>query len=85
LRLLSSIHIRFGLPARTPAELQTLIKRADAAAAFYEATQLAGFGRAEALKFFGSPPRGIRTPRLAALAPGEAQAQFLARFKRLAA
>ncbi|HUJ03528.1 MAG TPA: HD family hydrolase [Rhizomicrobium sp.] len=84
LRLLAAIHIRFGLAARTAPELTALIKRADAAAAFFEATQLAGFGRAEALKFFGSP-KGVRPPRLVALAPAEAQAQFLARFKRLAA
>ena len=85
LRLLAAIHIRFGLPASSPAELTTLIKRADAAAAFYEATQLAGFARTEALKFFGAPPRGVRAPKLAPLAPAEAQAQFLERFRRLAA
>jgi 5'-deoxynucleotidase YfbR-like HD superfamily hydrolase len=84
LRLLAAIHIRFGLPAKTPGELNALIKKADAAAAFYEATQLAGFGRTEALKFFGSP-RGVRGPKLVPLAPAEAQAQFLERFKRLTA
>ena len=85
LRLLGAIHIRFGLPAKAPAELNALIKRADAAAAFYEATQLAGFGRAEALKFFGRPPAGVRAPKLVPLAPAEAQAQYVERFKRLTA
>ncbi len=85
LRLLAAIHIRFGVPAHASAELTALIKRADSAAAFYEATQLAGFGRTEALKFFGSPPRGVRAPKLTPLAPAEAQAQFLERFRRLTA
>ena len=61
-RLLSAIHVRFGLPALTPAALNRLTKRADAVAAFLEATRLAGFSREEALKFFGRPqplPRDV--------------------------
>jgi 5'-deoxynucleotidase YfbR-like HD superfamily hydrolase len=57
-RLESAIHIRFGLPARTPAPIKGLIKQADRACAYFEATQLAGFGHAEALKLFGRPPPG---------------------------
>ena len=41
-RLLAAIHIRFGMAPQQPAELTTLIKRADPISAFYEATQLAG-------------------------------------------
>lgn len=83
LRLLAAICIRFGLPPRPPEELTALIKKADRVAAFHEATQLAGFERAEALRFFGAPPRGVRAPRLIALAPPEAQSQFLERFRHL--
>lgn len=83
LRLLSAIHIRFGLPARAPSELARLIKRADHICAYFEATQLAGFEAREARKFFGIPPSGLRTPRLIPHAPAEAQKQFLERFKRL--
>jgi 5'-deoxynucleotidase YfbR-like HD superfamily hydrolase len=83
IRLLSAIHIRFGLPTRTSAELSALIKRADHISAYFEATQLAGFEAAEAWKFFGKPPAGLRTPRLVPLAPQEAQSQFLERFRRL--
>ncbi|HKH96118.1 MAG TPA: HD family hydrolase [Beijerinckiaceae bacterium] len=54
-RLLSAIHVRFGLPALTPAALNRLTKRADAVAAFLEATRLAGFSREEALRIFGRP------------------------------
>lgn len=83
LKLLAAIHIRFGLPPRTPAEANVLIKKADRIAAFYEATQLAGFERTEAIRFFGTPPAGLRVPRLVPLAPPEAQAAFLERFRRL--
>jgi uncharacterized protein len=85
LRLLAAIHIRFGVPVRLPAETAALIKRADCVAAYYEATQLAGFEPKEARGFFGVPPKGLRTPRLTPLATADAQAQFLERFRRLAA
>ena len=84
LRLLSAIHLRFGLPAKTPSEVVKLIKRADHIAAYFEATQLAGFAREEARKFFGFPPGVLRIPRLLPVAAADAQAQFLNRFRRLA-
>ena len=56
-RLLAAVHLRFGLPARLPETLQSLIKTADRNAAFLEATRLAGFADAEARRFFGQPPR----------------------------
>ncbi len=83
LRLLSAIHLRFGLPATAPAELLALFKQADIASAYYEATQLAGFDAQEAKRFFGTPAKSLRTPRLVPLSPAEAQALFLERFKRL--
>ena len=84
LRLLSAIHLRFGLPAKTPSEVVKLIKKADHIAAYFEATQLAGFAREEARKFFGFPPGVLRIPRLLPVAAADAQAQFLNRFRRLA-
>ncbi|MCD7059299.1 HD family hydrolase [Pelagibacterium xiamenense] len=54
-RLLSAIHIRFGLPATPPTAVRKLIKRADKEAAFFEAVNLAGFGADEARKIFGEP------------------------------
>ena len=82
-RLQMAIHLRFGLPAHVPSGLKTLFKRADHLSAFYEATQLAGFEEAEARRLFGTPPKGLKTPRLAPLSTSEAQAQFLVRFHRL--
>ncbi|WP_336811175.1 HD family hydrolase [Bosea sp. MMO-172] len=85
LRLLAAIHLRFGLPAATPATLKKKIKEADTIAAFFEATRLAGFEREEALKFFGRP-QALPTEVLAWLYPLDteaAQARFLARFAML--
>lgn len=85
LRLLAAIHLRFGLPAATPAAVKRKTKDADKIAAFLEATELAGFERAEALRFFGRPqalPREV----LALLEPQAteaAQGAFLKRFGEL--
>lgn len=54
-RLTSAIHIRFGLPAVTPAVLKKKIKKADRVSAWMEAVQIAGFSIGEADKFFGHP------------------------------
>jgi 5'-deoxynucleotidase YfbR-like HD superfamily hydrolase len=81
-RLETAIHVRFGLPAKTPASIKTLIKQADRACAFFEATQLAGFTHAEALDFFGSPPPGYAL-RIEPEAPSEAQERYLVRFEVL--
>ncbi|THD82690.1 MAG: HD family hydrolase [Phenylobacterium sp.] len=54
----TAIHVRFGLPATTPADIKALIKLADRACAFFEAIQLAGFSHEEALEIFGAPPVG---------------------------
>ncbi len=54
-RLSAAIHIRFGLPAVTPARLKKQIKKADRISAWMEATQIAGFTRAEADRFFAAP------------------------------
>jgi 5'-deoxynucleotidase YfbR-like HD superfamily hydrolase len=71
-RLLAAIHLRFGLPAETPKLTHALVKKADRAAAFLEATRLAGFEEAEALRFFGAPP--VRPSRFdALLAPWSAE------------
>jgi hypothetical protein len=81
-RLQAAIHLRFGLPAAPSQSLKTLFKRADHLSAYYEAIQLAGFAEAEARRLFGAPPKALAAPRLIPLATAEAQALFLARFKR---
>jgi uncharacterized protein len=87
-RLLEAIHRRFGLPPSLPDRITTAIKSADRIAAYYEATQLAGFTATEANRYFGAP-RGVPDPlrarleRLDAVSISIAQAQFLARFEAL--
>ncbi len=60
------------------------IKRADQIAAYFEATELAGFSAAEATKFFGRP-RGFSadTLDLAPVAANLAERAFTRRFVEL--
>jgi len=83
-RLDTAIRLRFGLVPRMGEEMKARVKQADQAAAFYEATRLAGFDVDEALTFFGAPPPGAE-PDMTPLSPNEAQALFLARFEALMA
>jgi hypothetical protein len=85
-RLLTAIHRRFGLPPQSPPELEGLIKIADRAAAYLEATRLAGFEAAEARRFFGRPPTFSAAMERDYLKPwpaDTAQARYLERFMKL--
>jgi hypothetical protein len=85
-RLLAAIHLRFGLPAVLPPDLLVQIKAADRAAAYLEATRLAGFAKAEAGRFFGNPPRlsaALERDYLTPWPADIAQARYLERFARL--
>jgi 5'-nucleotidase len=81
-RLENAIHVRFGIPAKTPTAIKKLIKQADRACAFFEATQLAGFSHAEALEIFGAPPPGYSL-KIEPQAPFDAQAHYVRRFEVL--
>lgn len=83
-RLEAAVHLRFGLPPHPTATLKTRIKKADTMAAFFEATELAGFSTEEAQKFFGTP-RGVTRDmlRIEPMAATEAQSLFLERFQAL--
>ncbi len=82
-RLMRAIHIRFALPAEPPKAAAALIKRADTAAAYLEATQLAGFEAPEAARFFGRP-RGLVEVTLKPWPPTQAKKRFLKRYEALA-
>ena len=85
-RLLTAIHLRFGLPAKTTPQLERLIKTADRAAAHLEATRLAGFDAAEARRFFGRAPDvspAIERDYLRPWPAETAQARYLERFTKL--
>ena len=78
-KLHSVIHIRFGLaPAPSPT-LEQLIKRADRAAAYWEAVELAGFTEDEASRIFRRPA-GIGPLQLGPWSPEHAKQRFLERF-----
>ena len=83
-RLQVAVHLRFGLPATPDPGLKRRIKRADRISAWLEAVTLAGFSRAEATRFFGSPPAdAIADLTLAVRPPAEGRAAFLARHQDL--
>lgn len=85
-RLLTAIHLRFGLPAILPADMTAHVKTADAGAAYLEATRLAGFKDAEARRFFGKQPKLSPLLQGELLTPwtaGKAKRRFLARFQDL--
>jgi 5'-deoxynucleotidase YfbR-like HD superfamily hydrolase len=85
-RLLTAIHLRFGLPVKLPEEVSKLIKAADRGAAFLEATRLAGFTVPEARRFFGARPRLAGAAERDYLTPWPAEVaerRFLDRFVNL--
>ncbi|MAM63493.1 HD family hydrolase [Maritimibacter sp. UBA3975] len=85
-RLMSAIHIRFGLPASVPATVKKAIKRADRVSAWLEATQIAGFRMAEADRFFGHPDEGLISDLTIDLRPPvEVRHAFVARHEALLA
>jgi 5'-deoxynucleotidase YfbR-like HD superfamily hydrolase len=61
-RLQRAVHTRFGLPPEIADATAKAIKRADQIAAYFEATELAVFSGAEAVRYFGRP-RGIAAGR----------------------
>ncbi len=86
-KLMAAIQVRYSIPADLPKKIETLIKRADKASAYLEATQLAGFEHDEAATFFGRP-RGLEGfPQdalvLKPLAAEDACKRFIAKFKQL--
>ena len=84
-RLLAAILLRFGLKPAFAPELGKAIKAADRDAAYFEATELAGFAAGEARKFFGVPRVALAdfALYLSPWRPEEAQQKFLARFAAL--
>lgn len=83
-RLQKAIHLRFGLPPELPDKLTRTIKRADQIAAYFEATELAGFSAEEAHRFFGRPHSiSPDTLDLACRPARQVEKAFLAHFARL--
>jgi 5'-deoxynucleotidase YfbR-like HD superfamily hydrolase len=81
-KLEAAVHLRFGLPPHMPAQVKTLIKKADLICAYFEAVQLAGFDEKEAKAFFVAPPEGLSL-KLDPMPTSLAQAAYLKRFHAL--
>ncbi len=85
-RLAAAIHIRFGLPAQIPAPIKKEIKKADKISAWLEATQIAGFTKAEADRLFGVHNHSlIKGFSIRLRPPVELRADFTARLRELLA
>ena len=84
-RLTQAIHLRFGLPAVLPVPVKTLIKKADRLSAWLEATQIAGFSRVEADRFFSRPGIDLSDIRISPRPPAEVRAAYIARHAALLA
>lgn len=83
-RLQAAINLRFGLPAQVPAAVKKAIKKADRISAWLEATQIAGFAKAESDRFFGVPdPAVVQGLKVHLRPPIEVRAAFLAQFESL--
>jgi len=83
-RLMAAIHIRFGLPAKTPFAVKRQIKAADKVSAWMEAVQIAGFSESEADKLFGRVDRGIfEGLQIRLRAPKDVREDYIARVKGL--
>jgi 5'-deoxynucleotidase YfbR-like HD superfamily hydrolase len=86
-RLQAAIHLRFGLPVTLADDWLDIIKNADRAAAYLEATRLAGFSTAEASRFFGKAPEYSAVIERDYLTPWPAEVaevRYLNRVERLA-
>jgi 5'-deoxynucleotidase YfbR-like HD superfamily hydrolase len=87
-RLLTAIHLRFGLPPDLPDKVVRIVKAADRGSAYLEATRLAGFSAEEARRFFGPRPALPQPMEREYLTPWpaeDAERRYLDRFAKLAA
>jgi 5'-deoxynucleotidase YfbR-like HD superfamily hydrolase len=87
-RLHQAVRLRFGLPGNLPMAIRQRIKKADQAAAYFEAQALAGFSEAEAGRYFGRPG-SIREEQISTFIQPwptkQAESRFLKNFRSVAA
>jgi 5'-deoxynucleotidase YfbR-like HD superfamily hydrolase len=86
-RLQGAVRLRFGLPATLSSTLLMRIKKADQAAAYFEAVRLVGFTDSDAVRYFGRPG-GINVDVIASMLdpwPAKrAESLYLKAFKAVA-
>jgi uncharacterized protein len=84
-RILAAVMLRVGLPPVMTSAVKNLAKEADSVAAWHEATRLAGFEQAEAIRIFG-PLVSLPTSILVLFEPWpteKAEKLFMQRFQEL--
>ncbi|SFR01244.1 HD family hydrolase [Poseidonocella sedimentorum] len=85
-RLAAAVHIRFGLPGELPKTVKSQIKQADKISAWLEATQIAGFSKQDANRFFGAPdPELTKSLKIDLRPPKTVREAFLVRHRDLLA
>ena len=80
--LMQAINLRFGLPAILPKTIETKIKKADKASAWFESVHIAGYSENEALQILKKPSFEINF-KINPLSPEKTVEKFLKRFNEL--
>ena len=81
--LMKAIHIRFGLPPELPKLIASKIKKIDKAVAWYEAVNVAGYNKKEAMVILNKPVLKYNIEKIAPIGPNIIAKKFLKRFSEL--
>ena len=80
--LMQAINLRFGLPGSLPKVIESNIKKADKAAAWFEAIHIAGYKEKEALQILKKSNCKLNI-KIKPLSPKRTKEDFLKRFNEL--
>ena len=81
--LMKAIHIRFGLPPELPKLIASKIKKIDKAVAWYEAVNVAGYNKKEAMDILKKPVLKYNIEKISPIGPNIIAKKFLKRFSEL--
>ena len=81
--LMKAIHIRFGLPPELPKLIESKIKKIDKAVAWYEAVNVAGYNKKEAMVILKTPVLKYNIEKISPIGPNIIAKKFLKRFSEL--
>ena len=81
--LMKAIHIRFGLPPELPKLIASKIKKIDKAVAWYEAINVAGYNKKEAMVILKKPVLKYNIEKISPIRPNIIAKKFLKRFSEL--
>ena len=79
---MQAINLRFGLPGTLPKVIESNIKKADKAAAWFEAIHIAGYKEKEALQILKKSNCKLNI-KIKPLSPKRTKEDFLKRFNEL--